>query len=85
MTESSFRTGLTKRDGIYPDIERGCQVFYQCIKQEKVREASCPVPLKFNAITGRCDNPLNILAPCGSYNPNLNGAPSRSSKASLLI
>ena len=44
------------------------------MKQEKVREASCPVPLKFNSITGRCDNPLNILAPCGTYNPNYNSA-----------
>jgi len=67
---------LSKRDGIYPDLERQCQVFYQCIKQEKVREASCPVPLKFNSVTGRCDNPVNILSPCGSYNPRFNSASS---------
>lgn len=57
-----------KRDGIYPDMERNCRVFYQCINQQKIREATCPNNLKFNGITGRCDNPNNIIAPCGSHN-----------------
>ena len=57
----------SKRDGIYPDLERACRVFYQCFAQQKVREATCPNSLKFNSIVGRCDNPVNIIAPCGSY------------------
>jgi hypothetical protein len=57
----------SKRDGIYPDLERSCRVFYQCINQQKVREANCPNSLRFNSITGRCDISSNILAPCGTY------------------
>lgn len=62
----SFK-GSSKRDGIYPDIERGCKIFYQCINQQKVREASCPSTFKFNSLSGRCDNPVNIVPPCGTY------------------
>lgn len=59
--------GSGRRDGIYPDIERTCKVFYQCINQQKVREANCPNAFKFNSATGRCDNPANIVPPCGTY------------------
>lgn len=56
-----------KRDGIYPDNERGCRVFYQCVNQIKTREAVCPNNLKFNSVSAKCDNPSNILAPCGTF------------------
>jgi hypothetical protein len=56
-----------KRDGIYPDLERSCRVFYQCINQNKIREATCPNNLRFNSINGKCDSPINIIAPCGTY------------------
>jgi hypothetical protein len=59
--------GQHKRDGIYADIERACKVFYQCINQNKIREAKCPNNLKFNSFIGRCDNPQKIVAPCGTY------------------
>lgn len=62
-----FELGQGKRDGIYPDIERTCKVFYQCINQQKVREANCPSTFKFNSLSGRCDNPANIAPPCGTY------------------
>ena len=48
-------------------MERNCRVFFQCINQQKIREATCPNNLKFNGVTGRCDNPNNIIAPCGSH------------------
>ena len=48
-------------------MERNCKVFYQCLNQQKVREANCPNQLKFNSLTGRCDSPNNIIAPCGTY------------------
>lgn len=41
-------------------------MFYQCINQVKIREASCPSILRFNSISGKCDNPINIIAPCGT-------------------
>lgn len=59
--------GASKRDGIYPDLERSCRVFFQCVNQQKTREATCPNQLKFNSLSGRCDQPANILAPCGTY------------------
>jgi hypothetical protein len=67
--------GASKRDGIYPDLERMCRVFYQCISQQKVREANCPGALKFNSLTGRCDNPANIMSPCGTYSASSLAAP----------
>ena len=57
----------SKRDGIYPDVERGCRIFFQCVNQVKTREAACPTNLKFNSVSAKCENPANILAPCGTY------------------
>jgi hypothetical protein len=57
--------GLTKSDGIYPDFEQGCSVFFHCLNKEKIREAKCPDSLKFNQISSRCDNPKDIMPPCG--------------------
>ncbi len=61
-------------------MERNCKVFYQCLNQQKVREANCPNQLKFNSLTGRCDNPNNIISPCGTYSTSSTVGISASSK-----
>lgn len=69
---------MNKNDGIFPDLSRKCDYFYQCINRQQIREARCPRPLKYNLITGRCDYAKDVLAPCGDYDP------SRASSASTL-
>jgi len=32
---------INKRDGIHPDTERDCHFYYQCLGQNKMREAKC--------------------------------------------
>lgn len=76
------KKGASKRDGIYPDIERACRIFYQCVSQQKVREATCPSSLKFNSLTGRCDTSANIMAPCGTYNVALGTSGNSNNSAS---
>ena len=66
---NDVRIGVSKRDGIYPDLERECRVFYQCSAQLKTREAHCPGQLRFNSLTNRCDSSANIIVPCGTYYP----------------
>ncbi|CAF0748124.1 unnamed protein product [Didymodactylos carnosus] len=58
-----------RRDGIFPDTERECRVFFQCVGQVKTREASCHNNQKFNIYTNKCDQPQNVPSPCGNYLP----------------
>lgn len=74
----------SKRDGIYPDLERACKVFYQCLNQQKSREASCPPTLKFNSVSSRCDNPVKIVAPCGTFASN-SGLPCQTAGFLLVL
>jgi hypothetical protein len=59
--------GISKRDGIHPDTERDCHFYYQCVAQNKMREAKCPGDQKFSSYTGRCGPASNAPMPCGSY------------------
>ncbi|CAF1040148.1 unnamed protein product, partial [Didymodactylos carnosus] len=71
-----------RRDGIFPDTERECRVFFQCVGQVKAREASCHNNQKFNIYTNKCDQPQNVPPPCGNYLP---GHASLQSKSSTII
>ncbi|CAF1245111.1 unnamed protein product [Rotaria sordida] len=60
---------INKRDGIHPDTERDCHFYYQCVSQNKMREAKCPSDQKFSSYTGRCGPASNAPMPCGSFVP----------------
>ncbi len=55
-----------KPNGVYPNIEGGCVEFFQCSSNRKVKSGECPMGLKFNVLTLRCDWPNNVATPCGS-------------------
>ncbi|CAF1042460.1 unnamed protein product [Adineta steineri] len=59
--------GIGKRDGIYPDIERDCHFYFQCVTQKKTREAKCADDQKFSSYTTKCGPTGNAPAPCGSF------------------
>ena len=61
--------GTNKRDGIHPDTERDCHYYYQCVGQNKLREAKCAGDNKFSTYTGRCGPASNAPMPCGTYVP----------------
>jgi hypothetical protein len=63
------KLGINKRDGIHPDTERDCRVYYQCVSQNKMKEAKCPGDQKFSSYTGRCGPASSAPMPCGSYIP----------------
>jgi len=65
---------INKRDGIHPDTERDCHYYYQCIGQNKMREAKCSGDQKFSSYTGRCGPASNAPMPCGSYVPGSSAA-----------
>ncbi|CAF4953868.1 unnamed protein product, partial [Rotaria sp. Silwood1] len=82
---------INKRDGIHPDVERDCHFYYQCVSQNKMREAKCPNDQKFSSYTGRCGPVSNAPMPCGSFVPgstatkmNLNFSPN-STESDLLL
>ncbi|CAF3393788.1 unnamed protein product [Rotaria socialis] len=60
---------VNKRDGIHPDPERDCHFYYQCLAQNKMREARCPGDQKFSSYTGRCGPASAAPIPCGSFIP----------------
>ncbi|CAF1149816.1 unnamed protein product [Rotaria sordida] len=60
---------INKRDGIHPDTERDCHFYYQCVAQNKMREAKCPGDQKFSSYTGKCGPGNNAPMPCGTYIP----------------
>ncbi|CAF1617652.1 unnamed protein product [Adineta ricciae] len=60
---------VNKRDGIYPDTERDCHYYYQCVEQNKLREAKCAGDNKFSSYTGRCGPVSTVPMPCGRYVP----------------
>ncbi|CAF3908763.1 unnamed protein product [Rotaria sp. Silwood2] len=60
---------VNKRDGIHPDTERDCHFYYQCVSQNKMREAKCPGDQKFSSYTGRCGPAGNAPIPCGTFVP----------------
>lgn len=80
MNECMNILGINKRDGIHPDTERDCQFYYQCVAQNKMREAKCPADQKFSSYTGKCGPANSAPAPCGTYVP---GRATMSSKLSL--
>jgi len=60
---------VNKRDGIHPDTERDCRFYYQCVGQNKMREAKCPGDQKFSSYTGKCGPASSAPIPCGTYIP----------------
>ena len=66
---SIFWLGVGKRDGIHPDTERDCHFYYQCVAQNKMREAKCPGDQKFSSYSARCGPSAHAPMPCGSYVP----------------
>ncbi len=60
---------INKRDGVHPDTERDCRFYYQCVSQNKMREAKCPGDQKFSSLIGKCGSPNNVPLPCGAYIP----------------
>ncbi|XP_070178403.1 uncharacterized protein [Littorina saxatilis] len=57
-----------KADGRYPSPLKGCQFYYTCRAGHFVSYGQCSVEqggFYFNALTGRCDFPQNVCAPCG--------------------
>lgn len=61
--------GVGKRDGIHPDTERDCRFYYQCVGQNKMREAKCPADQKFSSYIGKCASASYAPMPCGTYIP----------------
>lgn len=53
------------------------------MNQQKVREATCPSSLKFNSLTGRCDNQANVMSPCGTYNVTVSSGSNTSASSSI--
>lgn len=68
-SRNNKQIGINKRDGIHPDTERDCHYYYQCLGQNKMREAKCAGDQKFSTLTGRCGPPGNAPIPCGSFIP----------------
>ena len=65
--DPDFDLGVSKRDGIHPDTERDCHFYYQCVAQNKMREAKCPGDQKFSSYTGKCGAATSAPMPCGTY------------------
>jgi hypothetical protein len=55
-----------KQNGVYPNLETGCTEYFQCHNQRKTKSGVCQHNMKFNALTLRCDYPINVPIPCGS-------------------
>ena len=67
IDHASSRIGVNKRDGIHADTERNCHYYYQCVAQNKMREAKCPGDQKFSSYTSRCGPASGAPMPCGTY------------------
>ena len=62
-----------KADGRYPSPLKGCQFFYTCRAGVLSGYGRCSIEqggFYFNTLTGSCDFPQNVCAPCGVRTEN---------------
>ncbi|CAF0865968.1 unnamed protein product [Adineta ricciae] len=52
-------------NGWYADHESQCGSYYLCTEHRKTKMGKCLGGAKWNAAKHRCDDPKNVLAPCG--------------------
>jgi len=52
-------------NGWYADNENQCRSYYLCTEQRKTKMGECLLGSKWNSQKLRCDDPRNIVAPCG--------------------
>ncbi|CAF1153435.1 unnamed protein product [Rotaria sp. Silwood1] len=65
VNERDIDPCLSQQNGWYADNENQCRSYYLCTEQRKTKMGECSLGSKWNSQKLRCDDPRNIVVPCG--------------------